>query len=266
MHPDHARITVAPAVKSAFAHQRITDRCVHKFRQTGHLLKGVRNDGSAAHIEVGPLCRPDVLRRLLQLLLSIGGGPADLLACRHRSVFADRGSHILGNIHQNRAGPPALSNVKSPPQRACQLFHVLDDITVLCDGHGHSRNVHLLKAVLAQHGKRHIGRNCHHGHRVHVRRSNTCHQIGGSGSAGGHTYTHPACGSCIAVRRMGGTLLMGGQDMPDLPAVLVQCIIDIQNGTAGISEHGVYSLLLQTFYYDLRTVQLHMSLLRLSYF
>lgn len=66
------------------------------------------------------------------------------------------------------------------------------------------------------------------------------------------TPTFPG-GSRIAVRRVGSSLLMGGEDVTDLLVMFIEFIINIQDRAAGITENGIHSLLFQTFYNDLGT-------------
>jgi hypothetical protein len=47
---------------------------------------------------------------------------------------------------------------------------------------------------------------------------------------------------------MGGTLLVGGEDMPDFVLIVIQLVIEVQDGTAGIAENGVHLLLQQALH------------------
>ena len=57
-----------------------------------------------------------------------------------------------------------------------------------------------------------------------------------------------ACGAGVAVRRVGGALLMGGEYVADAVPVAVKLVIEIQNGAAGIPENGVHILLQQALH------------------
>ena len=48
-------------------------------------------------------------------------------------------------------------------------------------------------------------------------------------------------------------LFMGSQNMFDLPTVLIKCVINIKDCSAGVTEYGIYPLLLQTFYQNFRS-------------
>ena len=61
-------------------------------------------------------------------------------------------------------------------------------------------------------------------------------------------------GTGIAVRGMGGALLVARQDMPDL-VLAVQGVIDVQYGTAGVTEYVLDALVLQRTDKDICTGQ-----------
>ena len=56
---------------------------------------------------------------------------------------------------------------------------------------------------------------------------------------------------------MGGTLLVGGQDMGDLVFIVVKLIVEVEDGAAGITEDGVDMLFEQAFHQDLGAGHLH---------
>ena len=56
---------------------------------------------------------------------------------------------------------------------------------------------------------------------------------------------------------MGGSLLVGGEDVTNSIAMLVQLVVDIQDGSTRVTEDHVYTLLHQTFYDDSGTGIFH---------
>ena len=84
-----------------------------------------------------------------------------------------------------------------------------------------TRDVRLLKAVLADQVDVDVSGDEHDGHAVEVCRRDTGDEIGGSGAAGRDANADLAACACIAVRRMGRTLLMGSQNMSDLILMFV---------------------------------------------
>ena len=50
---------------------------------------------------------------------------------------------------------------------------------------------------------------------------------------------------------MGRALLMGGADVVDAVAILVQSVINVEYGPARIAEYRVYALLKQTLHHNL---------------
>jgi hypothetical protein len=50
---------------------------------------------------------------------------------------------------------------------------------------------------------------------------------------------------------MGSALLVGGKNVFDFSLILIEFVIEVENGTAGVSEYGINSLLQQALHYDL---------------
>ena len=73
-------------------------------------------------------------------------------------------------------------------------------------------------------------------------------EVGGAGAGGGKAHAHLARGAGVAVRRVGGALLVGGEYVADAAPVAVELVIEVQNGAAGIPENGVHVLLQQTLH------------------
>ena len=76
-------------------------------------------------------------------------------------------------------------------------------------------DVDLLKAVPAQQGGGHVAGEGDHGHAVHIGGGNAGDQVGGAGAAGGQHHAGASGGAGVAVGRVGGTLLVSGQDVTD---------------------------------------------------
>ena len=82
-------------------------------------------------------------------------------------------------------------------------------------------------------------------------------QVRGAGAGGGKAHPHLAGGPGIAVRRVGGALLMSGQDVVNLVPVAVQLVVHIQDRAAGVAEHGVDPLLQQALHDRLGCADFH---------
>ena len=72
-------------------------------------------------------------------------------------------------------------------------------------------------------------------------------QVGGPGAGSGNHHTGASGAPGVTVGSMAGPLFVGGEDVPDLVAVLVQRVVDIQHRTAGIAKYRVHTLLQQAF-------------------
>ena len=86
MHTDHARVSVVIAVHHTLAHQRITDRRVHKIRKRPHFLVCLGDHRAAAHIDKRLFRVLQKAYRLRQFFLSIA---EKIVCCRfHRRIDA----------------------------------------------------------------------------------------------------------------------------------------------------------------------------------
>ena len=221
VHPQHTGIQLILAGKCAFSHKGIGHRSLDLVCKCAQLLPGVGRDGSAAHKDKGTFCLPDHICCFSQIrffnLSHIGFHR--LWHCSFK--FCLGCSHILGDIHKDRAGPSALCNDKSTTDGLRQLFHVFYDKAVFCDRHNHTCDIYLLEAVFSQKRNTYVTGDGNHRHRIHMCCGNTCYQVGGAGAAGCKTHTHFPCGTGIAVRCMGCTLLMGCEYVMNLIAVFI---------------------------------------------
>ena len=95
------------------------------------------------------------------------------------------------------------------------------------------------------------------GHAVHVGGGDAGDEVGGAGAAGGQHYAGAPGGAGVAVRRVGGALLVRGQYRVDAVGVLVQRVVQVEHRPAGVAEQRVHPLLDQHFDKDLRTVESH---------
>ena len=244
VHAQHTGVQIVRARERALAHQRICHRGLQLLHKCPHFLRRIGKDGAAAHQDIWLLRRIDecncpgklCLRNICFLLNR----------CRYRRLIFGHGRrHIFGHIHQHRAGPAGSGDLEGPADRIRQVIDIFHNKVVLCHRHGDARDIHLLEAVLAKEGHTHVGRDGHNRNRIHIGGGNTGHQVGGTGAGGSHAYAHLAGSPGIAVCRMGSPLLMGGQHMPELISVFINCIIYIQDRAAGISENRINSLLFQ---------------------
>ena len=115
---------------------------------------------------------------------------------------------------------------------------------VLHDGPRDTDHVGFLEGILTDQVRSHLAGKHDHRNRVHIGGGDTCHGIGGA-RAGGHQY-HARLASCarIAIRRMGGRLLMAHQHVGHL-AVLEQRIVDVQYGSTRVAENVLNALVLE---------------------
>ena len=251
VHAHHACVQLVSPVKSALSHQAVRHRRLNLMGKCPQLVGRVGQHSAAAHKDKR-FCRlADHLHGPVHILLCNGIALAHDFLRNLLLIFTERGRHILGDIHQHRAGTSCLRYGKRPADDRCQTAYILYNEIILCNGHGHARNVDFLETVLAQQAVGHVAGDGHHRHGIHISGSDACHQIGSTRAGCGQTHAHLAGGPCVAVGCMGSPLLVRCQDMGDFIPVLVQCIIYIQDSAARITKYGVHTLFLQTRNYNL---------------
>ncbi len=86
---------------------------------------------------------------------------------------------------------------------------------MLGDGQGDAGDVYLLKSVLADERSGHLASDGHYRRRVHVRRSDAGHQVGGPRPRGGHADPYFARGPRVAVGSVSCGLFVAHQDVMD---------------------------------------------------
>ena len=250
MHSQHSHITLVGLVKTALTHEGGSHRRVQLFRQLCHFLRSTGGNHTAAGVQEGLLGFFQQLQRLFKTEF-LGKGE-DLRGFRcFGGVFAQLGADVLGNIHQHRAFSSFVCQPEGFPDGVGQLIHVFDNVIVLGDGHGHAGDVHFLKAVQSQQIAGHVAGNGHYRNGIHIGGGNAGDQIGGAGAGSGDAHAYPSGSPGIAVCCVGCTLFMGGFNMANLVAVLVQGIINIQDCAAGIPEYGIHALFQQALHDDI---------------
>ena len=256
MHADHAGIAGIRSVKGAFSHQGIADRSIHQTGKGAHLFGRSGKHRAAAHIQVRLLRFGKKLQCFFQFFLRKPVRTFRRFRL-HGGILPYRRRHILGHIHQHRPRPVGGGDPERFPDGIRKDPDILHNIAMLGDGHGHARDIHLLKGILSQRRKVHVCRDRDNRDGIHVCGGDSGDQVGRAGTAGGHADPDLSRGPGIAVRRMRRPLFMGGQHMKNLTLMLIERVVHVQNRAARITEYGIHSLLLQTFHNDFSSCKLH---------
>ena len=129
--------------------------------------------------------------------------------------------HILGDIDEHRTLAPAVCDAEGVSERISQILLIVHKIVVLCDRERHACNTDLLESVSADQMIADVRGDKHRRYAVHIGRRDTGHQICRARSARCKSDANLAGRSCVAIGGMCRPLLMCGQYMSDLIAVLV---------------------------------------------
>ena len=141
-----------------------------------------------------------------------------------------------------------MRDLKGVAQSICELVDLADGEIVLGYGHRDSRDIDLLKAVLADKVGGYVSRDRYHRNAVHISGRNACNEIGSTGPARCDNNAAFTRCSCISVGCVGSSLLVSGHIVCYFILVFVESVIDVEHRAAGIAEHGINSV----FYEDLR--------------
>ena len=170
-----------------------------------------------------------VIQIRLRHFQAAGVGPADqrrqmpgggVLLQRQRLVVALGAGHVPGDVDDHRTGAAAAGQREGLPHCVRQLCHIPHQIGGFRNRHRNAGNVHLLKRIPADEVLGHVAGDKDHRGGIHVRGGDAGCQVRGAGTGGGEAHAHLAGAAGVAVRRVGGPLLMGSQNMGDLLAVI----------------------------------------------
>ena len=262
MHPDHAGGKGVTAGEPAAAHDGDRHRGVHLFGELPELPVGPAPDHAAAAEQERPLRRRDHLQqgihilvirlRLFQPVAAEGPDataapvfrPGDELVIHHLIGGGD----VFQDVNQHRAGPSRGGHGEGLPHHVGDGAGVPDQEGGLRNRHGNAGDIHLLEGVLPQKAFAHVAGDEHHRGGVQIGGGDAGGEVGGPGAGGGEAHAHLPSSPGVAVRRVGGPLLVGRQDMAEPVPVAVEFVVQVQDSAARIAEDGVHLLLQQTFH------------------
>ena len=240
MHAHGAQAQRMRAGETTFAEQRGNHGDLHSFRERLQFLARVGAHDAAACVEQRTLRGLNKRGRLLDLLGialvrgAIAGNVHAIGIVEHHFGTLQ----IARNVDEHGARTAGRSNVERLAERLGKVVGRLQKEAVLHDRHGNAHDVRFLERVGADDAARDLARNNHHGNGIHVCGRDARHRVRGARAA---RYQHNANltrGARIAVGHMRGALLVAGEHMVQLLAV-VQRIINFDGLATGIAEHGV---------------------------
>ena len=256
MHPLHPQKPGVVRGDAGYAHEGAADGGVDLLRQRQQLLLRSAGDKSAAEIEEGPVGCVDARRRLPDALLlgrvgRVGGNRGLRLVVVHGDL------DVLGHVHQHRAGTAGDSQPECLPNGVRQVPDLAHEVVVLGDGQGDAGDVDLLEGVGADLVIGDVAGDRHHGDGIQKGGGDAGDQVGGAGAGGGDDHAGLPGGPGPAVGGVGGPLLVGGEDVPELVLVFVQGIVDMDHLSAGVAENGCNALLNEGPDNNVRAGQFH---------
>ncbi|MNV47394.1 hypothetical protein D3C71_1392620 [compost metagenome] len=144
-----------------------------------------------------------------------------------------RVGHIFWNVDHDRARTTGLRQIEGFFQNFRDFSGVLDHEAVLHDRPRDPDHVGFLEGIGAHHGARHLAGQDDHRNRVHVGRGNTGNGIGRAWTGGHQYHAGFTGGTGVAIRHMGGGLLVTNQDVLDF-RFLEQGVVNMKKSTTRV--------------------------------
>ncbi len=165
---------------------------------------------------------------------------------------------VFGQVDKDRARTSRGCNGEGFFNGAGQVFNSVNKIVVLCAGSSDADYVSFLKRVVTYQGCRYLAGEDHYWDGIHVRRGKSCNRIGPSGAGCHYAYTGLACGSGVSVGRVDcGLFVTDEYESEVMGEVSYQCVENVNDHPAGISEDCGYSFFFEGLKKDLGTVYFH---------
>ncbi len=150
---------------------------------------------------------------------------------------------IFGYIDEDGAGTAGTGHIEGFAQDPGQLIGVGNQVVVLGDRKRDAGDVSFLKGVGADQLAAHLPGDAHDGRRIQHRGGDAGDHVGRPRPRSRNRHSNLATGPGIAVRHVGGALLVAHQDVVDI--AMLQGVIRRQNCASGIAENVLYALALQ---------------------
>ena len=154
--------------------------------------------------------------------------------------------HVLGHVHDHRAGTAAGRDAEGLGDDPQQVLGGPDQEIVLGDGHGQAVGVHLLKGIGADHGQGHLAGDADDRDGVELGVGNGRQGVGRARPGGGEEDRGLARDPGHALGDEPGPLFVPGQNVFDV-AALPQGVIERQIRSARDTGNGPHTLPFQQF-------------------
>ena len=252
MHALHTQEALVVARHTRHTHERAAQRGVDLIGQGQGLLGSPTRDQTAAEVDKGALAGVDGFDGLPERGPRRGkrGVKGQRLS---RFIIEQRLLNVLGDVDQHGTRTTRRGNLEGLANGGGKVLDLAHEVVVLGDGQRDARDVDLLEAVSTDERVGHVAGNSHERNRIEVGGGDARHEIGGAGARGGDDHAGLAGGAGVAVGRVGGSLLVGGEHVAQLVLVFVERVVDVDDLPARISKDDVAALLDKGPYDDVRS-------------
>ena len=157
---------------------------------------------------------------------------------------------VLGEVDDDRAGAAAAGDVEGLVDGAGEVGAALDEVVVLGGGAGDAGGVGFLEGVVADEVGGDLAGEADDGDAVHEGVDEAGDGVGRAGSGGDEDAADAAGAAGVAFGGVDGGLFVADEDVADA-VLLVERVVDGEDGTAGVAEDGVDALVAQRAEEDL---------------
>ena len=236
VHPDHTRCQRIATPEATGTHQGNGDRRVHLLGKLGKLPVCPAADNATAADQQRLFRLADHIHQDLHIAkvrlwqLQFMGGPADqraqaalarVLLPGQRHEFRRLCSGIFYNVDQNRTRAAAPGDGERLPDDIRHLCRRMHHKIAFGDRHRDPGDIDLLEGILPNEVFRHVTSDKDGRGAVHIRGGDPRRQVRAAGTRCCEAHADLAGGPGVSVRCVGCALLMGCQNMLDLPLIVV---------------------------------------------
>ncbi len=248
VHAQHAEKLLIVAGKRAQAVQGQCNWNIRLFGQPREFGRCVGKKNATAGIDQRPFGFANGFRSPLdggEVAFDLGFIAADVQRVGAAEPnFFDQG--VLADIHQHRAGPACRGDVKGLADVGRDILRLFDEAVPFGDGSGDAGDISLLKGVVADEMAGHLTGEHHNGNGIHIGVGDAGDGIGGTGSGGDQHHARFSSRLGIPFGHVGGALFVSYEDVTK-KLHIIEPVIQIEHGSAGIAEYDVYVFASQTF-------------------
>ena len=254
VHSEHVEAELVGGGVASQTHEGVGDGDAGGLDELLQLGRGV--EAAAARVHHRSLGVFDHVQHALHLGMRRGRGEAAEVAVEGHLGSPVRDAHllldVLWDVDEHGAGATAGREEESLADDARDVVHVHDEVVVLGDLAGDLDGGRLLERVGADHAPGNLSGDGHHRHGVEEGVGEAGDEVRGTRPRRRDAHPDFACALGVPLRGENLALLVPAQHVPHARLGLCQRLVDLHGRAAGVGEHAVDALALQSLDEDVR--------------